>query len=93
MANLQHFQWKWSLLSTERENLHNWAITPINVQILKDIQDSLPYPIHFIEKGFQAKNDNSTQRKRRRYSILNNPDDPQLVLRHPMGSSKTSLDT
>ena len=35
----------------------------VSVKQLKVLQDSLPDPIHFIEKGFQAKKDNSTQRK------------------------------
>ena len=39
----------------------NRSVMPFNVQY---IQDSLPDPIHFIEKGFQVKNDNSTQRNR-----------------------------
>ena len=48
----------------QKEQLsNNGSVTPINVQVIKDIQDSLPEPTHFIEKGFQAKNDNSTQRK------------------------------
>ena len=34
-----------------------------NVQALKVLQDSLPDPIHFIEKDFQVKKVNSTQRK------------------------------
>ena len=35
----------------------------VNIQSLNVFQDSLPDPIHFIEKGFQAKKVNSTQRK------------------------------
>ena len=35
----------------------------VSVKPLKVLQDSLPYPIHFIEKGFQSKIVNSTQRK------------------------------
>ena len=35
----------------------------VNVKPLKVSQDSLPDSIHFIEKGFQAKKANSTQRK------------------------------
>ena len=35
----------------------------VSVKPLKVLQDSLPDPIHFIEKGFQAKTANSTQRK------------------------------
>ena len=38
--------------------------TPFNVQDLTVLQDSLPDPVHFIEKGFQSKTVNSTQRKR-----------------------------
>ena len=35
----------------------------VSVKPLKVLQDSLPDPIHFIEKGFQSKTANSTQRK------------------------------
>ena len=35
----------------------------VSVKLLKVLQDSLPYPIHFIEKDFQEKPANSTQRK------------------------------
>ena len=35
----------------------------VSVKQLKVLQDSLPDPIHFIEKGFQLKTVNSTQRK------------------------------
>ena len=35
----------------------------VSVKPLKVLQDSLPDPIHFIEKGFQLKTVNSTQRK------------------------------
>ena len=33
---------------------NNRSVTPFNVQDLTVLQDSLPDPIHFIEKGFQA---------------------------------------
>ena len=35
----------------------------VSIKPLKVLQDSLPDPIHFIEKGFQLKTVNSTQRK------------------------------
>ena len=35
----------------------------VSVKPLKVLQDSLPDPIHFVEKGFQSKTANSTQRK------------------------------
>ena len=35
----------------------------VSVKPLKVLQNSLPDPIHFIEKGFQANIPNSTQRK------------------------------
>ena len=44
------------ILSTNR------SVIPFNVQDLTVLQDSLPDPIHFIEKGFQAKTARSTQR-------------------------------
>ena len=43
-------------LSTRREK-------DVSVKPLKVLQDSLPDPIHFIEKGFQSKTASSTQRK------------------------------
>ena len=42
---------------------NNRSVTPFNVQDLTVLQDSLPDPIHFIEKGFQSKTVNFTQRK------------------------------
>ena len=39
------------------------SVIPFNVQDLTVLQDSLPDPIHFIEKGFQAKTAHCTQRK------------------------------
>ena len=47
----------------ERQLSNNRSVMPFKVQALTVLQDSLPDPIHFIEKGFQAKKDNSTQRK------------------------------
>ena len=47
----------------ERQLSNNRSVMPFNVQALTVLQDSLPDPIHFIEKGFQVKKDNSTQRK------------------------------
>ena len=43
---------------------NNRSVMPFDVQALTVFQDSLPDPIHFIEKGFQVKNTNSTQRTR-----------------------------
>ena len=34
----------------------------VSIKPLKVLKDSLPDPIHFIEKGFQEKTANSTQR-------------------------------
>ena len=45
-----------------QQSSNNRSVTPFNVQALTVLQDSLPDPIHFIEKGFQVKKDNSTQR-------------------------------
>ena len=42
---------------------NNRFVTPFKVQDLTVLQDSLPDPIHFIEKGFQSKTANSTRRK------------------------------
>ena len=47
----------------ERQLSNNRSFMPFKVQALTVLQDSLPDPIHFIEKGVQAKKDNSTQRK------------------------------
>ena len=47
----------------DRQLSNNRSVMPFNVQALTVLQDSLPDPIHFIEKGFQVKNTNSTQRK------------------------------
>ena len=47
----------------ERQLSKNRSVMPFNVQTITVLQDSLPDPIHFIEKGFQAKKANSTQRK------------------------------
>ena len=47
----------------ERQLNNNRSVMPIDVQALTVLQDSLPDPIHFIEKGFKVKNTNSTQRK------------------------------
>ena len=46
-----------------QQSSNNRSVTPFNVQDLIDFQDSLPDPIHFIEKGFQVKTANPTQRK------------------------------
>ena len=46
-----------------QQSSNNRSIMPFDVQALTVLQDSLPDPIHFIEKGFQATNTNSTQRK------------------------------
>ena len=47
----------------QQQSSNNKSVTPFNVQDLIDFQDSLPDPIHFIEKSFQAKTANSTQRE------------------------------
>ena len=47
----------------ERQLSNNRSVMPFNVKTLTVLQDSLPDPIHFTEKGFQAKKANSTQRK------------------------------
>ena len=46
-----------------QQSSNNRSVMPFDVQALTVLQDSLPDPIHFIEKGFQVKNTNSTQRK------------------------------
>ena len=46
-----------------QQSNNNMSVTPFNVQTLTVFQYSLPDSIHFIEKGFQVKKDNSTQRK------------------------------
>ena len=43
-----------------QQSSNNRSVTPFNVQDLTIFQDSLPDPIHFIEKDFQS---NSTHRK------------------------------
>ena len=43
-----------------QQSSNNRSVMPIDVQALTVLQDSLTDPIHFIEKGFQAKNTNST---------------------------------
>ena len=47
----------------DRQLSNNRSVMPFDVQALTVLQDSLPDQIHFIEKGFQVKNTNSTQRK------------------------------
>ena len=46
----------------QQQSSNNRSVTPFNVQGLIDFKDSFPDPIHFIEKGFQAKAGNSIQR-------------------------------
>ena len=47
----------------ERQLSNNRSVMPFDVQTLTVLQDSLPDPIHFIEKCFQVKKANSTQRR------------------------------